>query len=86
VNSKFAWQELYQSALLELRVEDLQQRIGIAETAIQQRIAELHMDGSSAEEERHALSDALRMLRFLAITECKAPHSAALSDPGQAAS
>ncbi len=86
MNPKFAWQELYRSALLEPRVEELQQRIAVAEAAIQQRIAELHMDDSTAEEERHALSDALRMLRFLAITECKAPDSAPSGTSGQAAS
>jgi hypothetical protein len=71
MTSNYGWQEVYRSALLELRVEDLPRRIGLAEEAIRRRIAELQLDGSGADEERHALGDALRMLRFLGITECK---------------
>jgi hypothetical protein len=67
------WQELYQSALLELRPEELRRRIDDAEKAIQQRIVELSRDDSSSEEERRAIEDALRGLRVLAITECKPP-------------
>ncbi len=74
MDKKYSWQEFYEAALLELRPEALQQRINEAEKAIQQRIAELRRnDSSSAEEEGHALDDALRMLRFLASTECKIP-------------
>lgn len=65
------WQELYQAALLELRLEVLRQRIDDAENAIQQRMAELRRDDSSCIEEAQALDDALRGLRVLASTECK---------------
>ena len=70
-----AWQELYQSALLELRPEELQWRIDDAEKAIHERIAELRQDGSSSGEESQALDDALRGLRVLASAECKFPRS-----------
>jgi hypothetical protein len=73
VNSQFQWQQLYRAALLEVRTEDLDERIAAAEKAIQQRIAELRRDDSSPGEEYHALDDALRMLRAVAVTECKAP-------------
>jgi hypothetical protein len=77
MDSNNGWQELYRSALLELQVEKLQQRIGLADQAIRKRMVELRGDDSNAEQERHALGDALRMLRFLAITECKMPDPAA---------
>jgi hypothetical protein len=67
-----AWQELYRAALLELRPEELQRRIDDAEKAIQQRIAELRSNECGSGEERQALDDALRGLRVLASTECKA--------------
>jgi hypothetical protein len=87
MNAKYGWQELYQSAVLELRIEDLPQRIAAAENAIQQRITELRSDDSGAAEEHLALDDALRMLRFLAVTECKAPNTTAAGTiPEQAAS
>ena len=68
-----SWRELYQAAVLELRPEELRQRINEAETAIQQRIVELRRDDSAAWEEFQALDDALRMLRVLVSTECKSP-------------
>ena len=69
------WQELYQAALLELRPDELRRRIDEAEKGIQQRIVELSRNDSSSEEERRAMGDALRGLRVLASTECKAPLS-----------
>ena len=70
-----AWEELYRAALLELRPEELRQRIEIAEKAIQGRIIELRLNDSSSLEESQALEDALRGLRVLAGTECKPPRS-----------
>jgi hypothetical protein len=70
------WQELYKTALLELRPQELRQRIDYAEKAIQQRIAELRRDDSSFHEESQALDDAPRGLRVLTDTECKPPRSA----------
>ena len=69
------WQEQYQAALLELRPEELPQRIDNAQKAIQQRIAELRRNDSGFGEESQALDDALRGLRVLASTECKPPSS-----------
>lgn len=69
------WRELYQAAMLELRLEELQLRIDEAEKAIQQRIVELRRDDSNGTEELRAIDDALRGLRVLASTECKAPES-----------
>jgi len=71
-----AWQELYQAALLTLRPEELRQRIDEAEESIRQRIAELRRNDSSSGEEWQALDDAMRGLRVLASTECKAPRPA----------
>jgi hypothetical protein len=71
-----AWQELYRAALLELRPEELRQRIDVAEKAIQQRSAELlRQNDFSSGEELQALDDALRGLRVVASTECKPPRS-----------
>lgn len=69
------WRELYQAAMLELRPEELRQRIDDAETAIRQRIAELRQDHSDSAEESRDLDDALRGLCVLASTECKRPQS-----------
>jgi len=68
---RYSWQEFYVAALLELQPEVLRQRVGEAETAIQQRLAELRQSDSSSVEEFQALDDALRMLRFLESAECK---------------
>jgi len=75
MDKKYSWQEIYEAALLELHPEALQQRIGEAEKVNQQRIAERRRNHSSSAEECHALDDALRMLRFLASTECKIPRA-----------
>jgi hypothetical protein len=87
MNPNYGWQELYRSAVLELQLEDLPQRISAAENAIQRRITELRSDDSGAAEEYIACDDALRMLRFLAVTECKPPNTTAGgTTPKQAAS
>jgi hypothetical protein len=67
------WQELYQAALLELRPEELRQRIEKAEGAIQKRLTELSRDDSDSAQESQALDDALRGLRVLRTTECGSP-------------
>jgi|HubBroStandDraft_5_1064220.scaffolds.fasta_scaffold06109_3 hypothetical protein len=69
------WQELYRTALLELRPEELRPRIDAAERAIQHRISELRRNDSDSAEEARALDDALRGLRILVSTECKSPQS-----------
>jgi hypothetical protein len=77
MTTNVGWRELYQAALLELRPEELRQRIDSAERAILQRIAELRQNDSSSVEESQALDDALRGLRVLANTECKGQPSPA---------
>jgi hypothetical protein len=71
-----AWQQLYRLALLELRTEELPQRIEEAEAAMRRRIVELRGDDSSFREELQALDDALRSMRALANSECKPPQPA----------
>jgi hypothetical protein len=73
VTMNVAWQELDQAALLEVRPEELRQRIEAAEKAIQLRIVELGGHAGSAKELQ--ADDALRGLRLLARTECKPRHS-----------
>ena len=58
------WQQPYQDALLELDVENLNQRILDAETAIFLRLQEL-TPNSDHHEERSALDDAISGLRVL---------------------
>jgi len=75
------WQELYEAAMLELRPEDLQERIVTAEAAIRQRIQELQADsGGGSPKERQAIADALHNLRILAGLERKSQGSS--SKPG----
>jgi hypothetical protein len=71
------WRELYQAALLELRPEELGQRIAAAEKAIQQPMPDLKRNDSSSGEKLQELGDALRGLRVLATTECRVPSSTA---------
>jgi hypothetical protein len=69
------WQQLYQAALLEVRPEQLRQRIAGAEKAMEQRLEELkHSDPGSSDEQR-AIADALRRLRVLADRECATPRT-----------
>ena len=66
-----SWQQLYETALLELRPEELQLAIETAEAALHQRLRELRESAESDGGEQHAIADALRSLRTLAKTECK---------------
>jgi hypothetical protein len=75
---KFAWQEKYTEALLELNREELPQRIKAAEKAIYQRIEELKNSAACSAEELWALNDALRGLRVLVQTECPRPAEAGI--------
>jgi hypothetical protein len=58
------WQAPYEAALVETDPDKLQECVAAAETAILNR---LHVLGGNAghEQERLAMSDALRALRFL---------------------
>jgi hypothetical protein len=70
VTLKFAWQEKYTEAMLELNREQLPQRIDAAEKVICQRLEELKHAADASTEELSAISDALRGLRVLTKTEC----------------
>jgi hypothetical protein len=70
MTTNYAWQDLYRSALIELRPEELRLRIREAEAAIQLRFTEVDRNDSSYAEELLALSDAVRGLRVLAAEEC----------------
>lgn len=64
------WTVLYHTALLELDLSRLPERIREAQVAIQERLRELNnQEGSTALEERRAMYDALHNLRVLAKTE-----------------
>ena len=83
--ARLAWQELYETALLELRSQELRPAIERAEAAIDQRLRELATTrerGTTAEnesDEQHDIADALRSLRTLAKMECR-PLSASPTD------
>ena len=58
------WQEEYKAALMETDCDELQKCIAAAERAILSRLQVLAGKGGH-EQERTAMSDALRALRFL---------------------
>jgi hypothetical protein len=68
---KVSWQDLYQSALLELDPNQLWLRIEEARTAVRQRMAEMRQNGFGTQEESASLEAAMRVLRVLAEKECK---------------
>ena len=69
------WQQLYQAALLEVRPEQLRQRIAAAEKAMEQRLEELKQSDPGSSDEQRAIADALRRLRVLADSECSLPRT-----------
>ncbi len=75
------WQELYRSALLELRPGELRRGIDNAERAIHKRMADLRRDDADSAEESQALDDALRGLRMLRTSECSSPCPAFSGSP-----
>jgi hypothetical protein len=58
------WQEVYKAALVETDCDELQKCIAAAELAILSRLQVL-AGKAGHEQERTAISDALRALRFL---------------------
>jgi hypothetical protein len=66
------WRELYQSAMVEIDPAELQNRIDVANKAMNQRVDELaSRDDIEAIEERRQLSQALQGLRTLRRLECQ---------------
>jgi phage FluMu protein gp41 len=65
MKADYAWQELYEAAILETNVEKMQPRVLEAKAAIDARLHELQLDHQGTPEERLALSDALAGLNLL---------------------
>jgi hypothetical protein len=65
MKADYAWQELYEAAILETSREKMQPRILAAKTAIDARLYELQRDHGGTPEERQAISDALTGLNLL---------------------
>jgi hypothetical protein len=77
-----AWRELYQSAMVEIVPAELQNRIDVANKAMNQRVEELAgRNDIEAIEERRQLSQALESLRTLRRLEC--PSSLSPTSPGR---
>ena len=64
-DSKGTWRELYEAAVIETDVKQMESRIQAARTAIDTRLHDLQMDHGGSPEERHALDDALTGLGVL---------------------
>jgi phage FluMu protein gp41 len=63
--SKRLWRELYEAAVLETNLENMQANVQAAKAAIDARLQELQLDHGGTPEERHAISDALAGLNLL---------------------
>ena len=72
-DNKGAWRELYEAAVIETDVKQMESRIQAARTAIDTRLHDLQMDHGGSPEERHVLDDALAGLKVLE-REIKPPH------------
>ena len=62
MKADYAWQELYEAAILETDDGKLAKRLPVAKAAIDARLQELHMGHQVTLEERQAISDALNGL------------------------
>ena len=60
-----SWQELYEAAIVETKIEKMPPRVLAAKAAIDARLHELQKDHRGTPEERLAISDALAGLNFL---------------------
>ncbi len=65
MKADYAWQELYEAAVLETNHEKIQPRIREAKAAIDARLHEMQLDHGGTPEERDAISDALAGLNVL---------------------
>jgi hypothetical protein len=63
--TKYGWQELYASALLETDWLKIQGHIQVAENAIRMRLYEFSMNHGGTPEENQAVQDALHGLDIL---------------------
>jgi len=64
-DNKGTWRELYEAAVIETDVKQMESRIQAARRAIDIRLYDLQMDHGDSPEERHALDDALTGLKVL---------------------
>jgi hypothetical protein len=65
MKANYAWQKLYEAAILETDDEKLVKRLQVAKAAIDARLLVLQMDHQGTPEERQAISAALTGLDVL---------------------
>jgi hypothetical protein len=65
IKTKYGWQELYATALLETDSSKMEEKIQVAENAIRARLHEFSMNHGGTPEENQAIEDALGGLNVL---------------------
>jgi hypothetical protein len=65
IQTKYGWQELYATALLETDWSKIEEHIEVAEHAIRARLHEFAMNHGGTPEENQAIEDALHGLDVL---------------------
>jgi len=65
IKTKYGWQELYATALLETDWSKIEEKIQVAENGIRARLHEFSMNHGGTPEENHAIEDALNGLNGL---------------------
>src|SRR5258707_13773140 len=65
IKTKYGWQELYATALLETDWSKIEEKIQVAENGIRARLHELSMNHGGTPEENQAIEDALNGLNGL---------------------
>ena len=65
IKTKYGWQELYATALLETDWRKIEEKIQVAENGIRARLHEFSMNHGGTPEENHAIEDALTGLNGL---------------------
>jgi hypothetical protein len=65
VKANFAWQEVYEAAVVETKLEEMEPRLRVAKAAIDARRHKLQLDHGGTREERLAIGDALAGLSLL---------------------
>jgi len=65
IKTKYGWQELYATALLETDWSKMEEKIQVAENGIRARLHEFSMNHGGTPEENQAIEDALNGLTVL---------------------
>jgi hypothetical protein len=65
IKTKYGWQELYATALLETDWAKMEDKIQVAENAIRARLHEFSLNHGGTPEENQAIADALNGLSVL---------------------